>query len=270
MNISYRLNMKAFTLVELSIVMLIIGLIIGGITAGSSLIKQASLRAVISELNQFKTAINTFKITYNTLPGDTSNASSFWPTCTSATGDGGNCNGNGDGVIGVSGQLYWNGSTYNSNEELRAWQHLSLSGILTGSYSGFGASSTNQSQPGINSPTSKYQSGVYSFFQDTCYAFSTSSFSVIMLGATSGPVIGGFSIAPIAAYPILSPVDSYNIDAKTDDGNPMTGKTLARSTDGSVNCGFASPATVACGSSASNSYYLQNTGPLCILYYFYN
>src|SRR5437660_1073388 len=97
-----------FTLLELSIVLVIIGLLIGGIFVGQSLIHNAQLNAVISEFNRYQTAVQSFKQQYNTLPGDMSNATSFWgsaggtgsdATCavvvstTAAT-----CNGNGDGM----------------------------------------------------------------------------------------------------------------------------------------------------------------------------
>jgi prepilin-type N-terminal cleavage/methylation domain-containing protein len=61
-------HLKAFTLVELSIVLLIIGLIIGGITAGSSLIQQAKLRSLLSDSNNVTVAINSFKIQFNYYP----------------------------------------------------------------------------------------------------------------------------------------------------------------------------------------------------------
>jgi prepilin-type N-terminal cleavage/methylation domain-containing protein len=99
-------NYSGFTLVELSIVLLIIGLIIGGITAGSSLIQQANLKKIINEQNNLRSAINNFKIQFNALPGDFSSAANFWPsaTCTSGTVPSG-CNGNADGVVGFGGIL---------------------------------------------------------------------------------------------------------------------------------------------------------------------
>jgi type II secretory pathway pseudopilin PulG len=93
----YKMNKikSAFTLIELSILLLIIGLIIGGITAGSSLIKQSQVRAVISEFNNIQSSIKTFRIQFNALPGDFASAGQFWAsaTCVNSAIDTG-CNGN--------------------------------------------------------------------------------------------------------------------------------------------------------------------------------
>ena len=59
-----------FTLVEMSIVMVIIGLIIGGILVGRDLINVAAIRSQISQIEQYQTAVNTFRGKYGYLPGD--------------------------------------------------------------------------------------------------------------------------------------------------------------------------------------------------------
>ena len=68
----------AFTLVELSIVLVIIGLIIGGVMVGQDLINAAKIRQQITQLEQIETQINTFKVKYNCLPGDCANATDFF------------------------------------------------------------------------------------------------------------------------------------------------------------------------------------------------
>jgi prepilin-type N-terminal cleavage/methylation domain-containing protein len=71
---------SAFTLVELSIVLVIIGLIIGGVLAGRDLIRAAELRSLVSEVERYNSAVNAFKLKYNCLPGDCATATNFWPT----------------------------------------------------------------------------------------------------------------------------------------------------------------------------------------------
>lgn len=59
-----------FSLIELSIALVIIALIVAGIVTGSELIKGAQLRGLIKETTQFASAVNTFRGKYNCLPGD--------------------------------------------------------------------------------------------------------------------------------------------------------------------------------------------------------
>src|SRR6187549_3006919 len=65
-------NQKGFTLIELSIVLVIIGLIVGGVLVGRDLIKAAQLRKQISQITDVNLGANTFKLKYNALPGDIS------------------------------------------------------------------------------------------------------------------------------------------------------------------------------------------------------
>ena len=63
-------NILAFSLIELSIVLIIIGLLVAGITGSTSLIESAKVRAFYDSLNQYKQAVYTFYSTHNRLPGD--------------------------------------------------------------------------------------------------------------------------------------------------------------------------------------------------------
>ena len=60
---------KGFSLIELSIVLIIIGLLVAGITGGASLIKSAELRAVMSEVRNYQTAVNAYYTATGKLPG---------------------------------------------------------------------------------------------------------------------------------------------------------------------------------------------------------
>ena len=75
MNITHRKGpMRGFTLVELSIVLVIVGLIIGGILAAKSMINTSKMVKIISLAEQYKTAARNFRTTYNYWPGDYPNA----------------------------------------------------------------------------------------------------------------------------------------------------------------------------------------------------
>ncbi len=62
-------NKKGFSLIELSIVLIIIGLLVAGITGGASLIKSAELRSVMSEIRNYQTALNAYYTATGELPG---------------------------------------------------------------------------------------------------------------------------------------------------------------------------------------------------------
>lgn len=87
---------KGFTLIEISIVIVIISLIIAGVTAGSSLVASAKLQADIKSLANYQMAYSQFWSQYNAIPGDMVNASSYWPIIT--------FNGNGDGKVTTGGE----------------------------------------------------------------------------------------------------------------------------------------------------------------------
>jgi prepilin-type N-terminal cleavage/methylation domain-containing protein len=221
---------SAFTLIELSIVLVIIGLVIGGITTGSSLIKQAQMKAVVNEINMFKTAINTFQIQFNSLPGDMNNATAFWynaTTCPGTTGTAGSCNGNNNGLIEVTGHT-------TSDEGVRAWQHLTLAEVLPGSYTGIRNSGWNQ-VAGVNVPSSKFPNAIY-YFLSSLYNGTT-----------------GNSIIFTPQNGLLTPRESYDLDIKMDDGRPLTGKILVEWTGGLGSCGY----------NVTNSYNINLTNPLC-------
>jgi prepilin-type N-terminal cleavage/methylation domain-containing protein len=86
-----KASQQGFTLIELSIVLVIIGLIVGGVLVGQDLIRAAAVRGQISQIEKYQTAVNTFRTKYDGLPGDLSNAANF------GFQPRGSCPGQGDG-----------------------------------------------------------------------------------------------------------------------------------------------------------------------------
>lgn len=115
-----------FTLVELSIVILIIGILVAGITGGAQLIAQAELRGVISDMTRFNVAMKEFKLQYDALAGDFRNADTFFTGCAQTNTF---CGGNGDGQV----QRFANGvdtGLHTGDEMVRVFRHLYLSGVI--------------------------------------------------------------------------------------------------------------------------------------------
>jgi prepilin-type N-terminal cleavage/methylation domain-containing protein len=161
-----------FTLIELSIVLVIIGLIVGGVLVGQDLIKAAQLRAVLTEIDKFNTAANTFLGKYDCLPGDCTNIAATladhiqggYPYDKSGHSI---FNGNGNGTIdGFNESTYCatapgaNNNGYTNIMEIWGfWHHLALSGMIpsAGTSPGVGVcgpSSCTDSLVGTNIPVS--------------------------------------------------------------------------------------------------------------------
>lgn len=94
-------NTRGFSLVELSIVLIIIGLLVGGVTGGSKLIHNAKIHKAVTKIENLKQGVKTFELTYDSLPGDMTDATDFFGTS-------GITNGNGDGnVTGGEEKVRW-------------------------------------------------------------------------------------------------------------------------------------------------------------------
>ena len=117
-------NESGFTLVELAIVMIIIGLLIGGILKGQQLIANAEISATVSEVKGVDSAISTFREAYSAMPGDMTNVANRVPNCTNACAQDGNANGsigNGPGVAHAD----------ITNENGAAWAQLAAADMIS-------------------------------------------------------------------------------------------------------------------------------------------
>lgn len=254
-------GVSGFTLVELSIVIVIIGLIAAGITVGQSLVGAAKLRTLSNEISQYKVAYNSFRSQYDALPGDMANAYDYWGAVTGCTNNDVNvtasgCNGNNNKRI--------NGPHINivaAKEEYRAWQFLAQAGFIPGVYSGTGGFTL-----GVNLPVSKYSSAaaVSIAFNNTYYRYSAAG------GPTSNAAKLNYNYLYFASirvwYNINGSVsttkDAYNIDVKIDDGLPISGKFIAF-TGYPVAGGPEDPVANHCAT--SNAYILTHNVVACAL-----
>ncbi len=109
-----------FTLVEIAIVLVIIGLLLGGVLKGQELITQAKIKNVANDLNGMTAAIYGYQDRYRKLPGDDNGASARWQNPAAADG-----NGNGQ----IEGEF---NSGTDGDESRKFWQHLRLSGFIGG------------------------------------------------------------------------------------------------------------------------------------------
>lgn len=267
---------SAFSLVELSVVLVILGLLVGGVLAGQSLIRAAELRAVSSEYSRYVAAVQAFRDKYFALPGDMGNASAFWGALDGNNGLGSDCrgestslltcNGNGDGTVCMDSSC--SAQTW---EAQLFWKHLANAGLIEGSFSGAMGSTTttvcvltgaNQLLPGCNVPSSKITQGFWHIW----FIGQRSADPNLFDGSYGNSLI--ISRGPASAgggLGLLTPEELWNIDTKLDDGRPGTGNLVV----GRWNQCTTGAATVA---DFSNAQYLLNppswaAGNRCAGYY---
>lgn len=203
---------KAFSLVELSIVIIIIGLLFTGVAGGSKLIQQAKLKKLILDIENYKTSVNIFKLSYDALPGDFDRASNYWNTI----------NGNNDGYV----NYIQNTITSGKNEASVANQHLALAELIDGSFgdgqnmaaNNIGLETAFNGQILLSSwtiPGSTYLQGATQW--NIHHLVSTSKVAIHV----GKPYNGNYTHAIL---PIISTEDAFNIDTKYDDGLPKSGK----------------------------------------------
>src|ERR1035437_8858750 len=94
-----KTKQAGFTLVEIAIVLVIIGLLLGGILKGQEMITQAKIKNVVNDFNGITAAENSYQDHYRALPGDDTGASGRWTIATTFNGDG-------NGQIGATTDTY--------------------------------------------------------------------------------------------------------------------------------------------------------------------
>jgi prepilin-type N-terminal cleavage/methylation domain-containing protein len=184
---------QGFTLIEIAIVLVIIGLLLGGILKGQELITSARVRNLISQQDGIKAAFYGFQDRYRALPGDYATAGQNIQMTTTGAGANGNGNGRIDGAT----------SDPAGTEHILVWEHLSKSGFINGNYV-FNATIISDNTTPKN-PYGQYVSLAY----DAVYAVPSGASAIPRHNLKSGNQI---------------PVEIMaEVDRKIDDGNGSTG-----------------------------------------------
>ena len=176
---------RGFTLVEIAIVLVIIGLLLGGILKGQEMITQAKIKNSIADFSGISAAYYGYQDRYRAIPGDDPNAATRWTTPTAATA------GNGNGLVA---------GTYNNAgavctaavEACSWWDHLRRAGFVAGS--------------GVLQPTNAFAGQIGVQTGDNA----------------GGTVLGGFSGLVICSANIPDKV-AIAMDTQMDDGLIGTG-----------------------------------------------
>lgn len=192
---------KGFTLVELSIVIIIVALIIGGVVAGSNMISQLRLNSVITQVKENTFATFAFRDKYGALPGDFANARAFLGTdCGASDAE---CNGDGNNVISFTASSV-------DSEEHRFWHHLFLAGLVNDE---FKPENGVNCSPGNNRPLVDSSSNTQGGLQVININDSETNFSFRVALPYNSECNGAF----------FSSAESLSLDKKFDDGTPALG-----------------------------------------------
>lgn len=232
----YASRLRGFTLIELAIVVVLIGVMIAGVVEGLKLQRQSRLQEVLSEVERIKRAVATFKDKYYGYPGDLWNASEYIQGISAAE------DGDGDGIIE---------RTDSNSESLFLWRHLEGAGLIEGKFDGSGHLRNEGLMP------SAIPQGSYQVYHQTVQA------SDLMLMAklartfdsnSSGAVQPSLNEADLS---LLEPRDVYALDQQVDDGEPGSG--MIRATEGSDASGVCVQSVTV--------YKLSDTDINCVMYF---
>jgi prepilin-type N-terminal cleavage/methylation domain-containing protein len=228
---------RGFTLIELSIVLVIIGLIVGGVLAGQSLIAAAAVRAQISQIERYNTAAATFQGKYGYLPGDipAGPAAQFGFQARGQYAGQGDGNGiiDGSDANGIGTQY---GTITNGGETALFWNDLATARLIDYGYSSYityytlWTTVTAATVPNISNffPSAKIGNGNYVYVWSggplCCHSNDSSSNGRNYFGISS---VTSVNSGQMTSTPGMAVLQASSIDTKLDDGLPQSGRVTA-------------------------------------------
>lgn len=259
---------QAFTLVELSIVLVIIGLLVGGILVAQNMIESGRLKKQITQFEQYKTAGNTFRDKYNGLPGDLVAATANGFQMVTRTGAAGHGDGNGR-VEGCSANAMLAGC-----EALLYWTDLTFTGLLSPAMTTATDALTQMAMVGEPSVLSQ----LAQYVNPIATAQAATREQVVPAGAINGNYVTVFTDGAYNFFQLtgivsttaggvyslsdqLAPMQAMSIDSKLDDGQPLLGSVRAVGGTGPLNVA-AVPGAGSCVAATTNNPYNTVTDTL--------
>jgi prepilin-type N-terminal cleavage/methylation domain-containing protein len=180
---------SGFTLVEIAIVLVIIGLLLGGVLKGQEIIAQAKIKNVINDINGVTAAVQAYQDRYKALPGDDPNAVTRWGASTVVATN------PGTGTLTGNYNVATTAAPTAAQESNLFWQHLRLANFVAGASTG----------PSSGSPPTNAAGGI--------------------IGVQTGGM--GFTSNVICLSNLPDKI-AIAVDSAIDDGNALTGQVRAK------------------------------------------
>lgn len=237
---------SGFTLMEMSIVVVVVGLVIGALSYSSILLRSSRVQSIMKDINQYKTSVQAFVMGYDFLPGDLPEASHYWPNALDGwskyvASSGGtdsvqDMNGNGDGLI-------------NNYEVIYAWLMMDVSGVAPGistKMKGFSIGWMDELEsvfgipsahacfavaPGSNIPPTQLDGGGYflGHAHDPLYGRIDNAITV-------GSLVPEDTSLSRMRGALLTPAEALLLDTKMDNSVANTGEVVSANGTGTTGC----------------------------------
>lgn len=242
-------NIRAFSLVELSIVLVVIGLLTGGILVGKDFIEGAELQRLVKDAGSYTAAADAFRTQYKAWPGDFNEGLTYWGDntglCTNASytdGTFGACNGDGNGFITTNG-------TGTAREDINVWLQLGSAKMVPETFNY--TSTFNETRYRDYTYPGTVRGGAFTL------QYYGSPAALGTINSQNGHFLKAgvpSSAATNVALSILSPQEAASIDKRIDDGNAAAGGFMAQTGSGGT-----------CFS--GSDYNMTLTTPGCVIYF---
>ncbi len=187
---------RAFSIIEMAIVLGLIGILLAGVLGGRSLLKKAEISALKQNYTTYQSYITEFREKYRALPGDFRSA----PKRLAARGDVRVLGGNGNGIID------------SEQEQALFWQHLALADIMKG----IAIEENPEVIFGETAPDARVGGGFNVVYEEV-HGVRRHWFRLSQTPMAEVTEFDG----------VLTPLDAAQVDRDLDDGNPMTGSVVA-------------------------------------------
>lgn len=219
-------DVRGFSLVELAISVTVVGLLVGLAIKGAEMLENAKISSTVLQAKSMNAAIEGFRSEFQAWPGDFDSAQDYFSQCTS----GNSCeNGDGNGAVddgtGTSFDPSAVASVLNVDESLNVWKHLLYGGYSAGMPSG------DDAEFGSALPSASVGGG-FEMFYDNALAFGAGANAVNLNDGHFLRLSYQTDTGNLGAGDGFDGYVAYALDAKIDNGDPITGEVVSASVSG--------------------------------------